>query len=116
MSEKIKKWFDPQTSDDAFVEAATDVSARQKMIDKLVKARAKISRLVFLAMPLYMGLFLIALFAPTTPAMLKPQTLGVAGQVLMIMGLAISHTIIDLQIKFLKALEEGARQAVFADN
>ena len=108
MFEKLKARFDLQKSDDAFVEAATNASARQEMIDKLVKARAKINRAFLLIAVLYLFSVLIEVFARDSSVASHPS--GISNQVLIIAVMLVLCTGFDLQIKFLKALEASAGQ------
>ena len=110
MFEKFKARFDPQKSDDAFVEAATDASARQQMIDKLVAARAKMLRLSPLLIALYLFNSLLTLFAPAPLGALTARSLSASNQVLLVVIFVVCHIVTDLQIKFLKALEASAGQ------
>ncbi len=111
MFEKFKARFDLQKSDDEFVEAATNASARQAMIDKLVKARAKMFPLLKIMAVLYLFIALIEviqLFIRDSSA--NSHTSGAALQGVTIAFIVVVYAGIDLQIKFLKALEASAAQ------
>ena len=111
MFEKFKARFDLQKSDDAFVEAAINPNARQEMINKLVAARAKMSPLLTIMAVLYLFVALIEvvqLFIRDSSVV--SHSSGAAYQGVTIVVLLVVYAGFDLQIKFLKALETGAKQ------
>ncbi len=95
--------FSSQKNDDAFVEAATDASARQKYIDILVRTRS------WLTVSLVLCLFILVLrvvsdlFAPARSTYL--QSSGDMAQGFVVASVFAGLISVDLQIKFLKALE-----------
>ena len=113
MLEKFTLRFDQQKSDNAFVEAATNASARRATIDRLVKTRAIMFPLLLIIMVLSVFGLLLVLFDPTSAS--RTQTLSNGNQGLVIVFTLITYMSIDLQIKFLKTLEAGAQQAAPAD-
>ena len=109
-----------QSTDDAFVEAATDADARREYIAKLSKARVQLTRLLIATSVIFLFNLAIELLAPlTTVRSSLSQTLSTLQVIwagLLATALLIGLVSNDLAIKFLKALEAGAQQATPADN
>ena len=101
--------FGSQKTDDAFVEAATDASARQKYIDRLVRARSWLTVSLVLCLFILVLRFVSDLFGPARSTYL--QSSGDMAQSLVFSSVFASFISTDLAIKFLKALEAGAKQA-----
>ena len=106
MFEKFKGRFDLQKSDDEFVKAATNASARQEMINKLVAVRAKMSPLLMIMAVLYLFVALIEVIQLfIRDSSVVSHSSGASYQGVTIVVLLVVYAGLDLQIKFLKALE-----------
>ena len=112
--------FSSQKTDDAFVEAATDASARREYIAKLSKARIQLTRLLVATSVIFLFNLAVELLAPLTSVRSSLSealsTLQVIWSGLLATALLIGLVSNDLSIKFLKALEAGAKQATPADD
>ena len=106
--------FGSQAIDDAFVEAATDANARREYIAKLSKARVQLTRLLIATSVIFLFSLAIEVLAPLTTERSQLSqalsTLQVIWAGLLATALLIGLVSNDLAIKFLKALEAGARQ------
>ena len=105
--------FNSQKTDDVFVEAATNISARQAYIDKLVKSRVQLTRLLTFTGIVFLLDLAFELFTPLSSASSSfSQSLSILQLILLGLltaVLLIGLTSTDLAIKFLKALEAGER-------
>lgn len=113
MFEGFRERFDAQKSDDIFVEAAINPNARQEYIDKLVSSRTKMTRISILMVLVFAFHVVIELFMPLlTPRAPYSQTILIINLVTLgLVTASFSAAIVsnDLAIKFLKALEAGAK-------
>lgn len=106
--------FSSQKSDDVFVEAAINPNARQEYIDKLVKSRVVLIRLLTFTALVFAFSLAIDLFMPSSSTRSSfSQSLSIFNLVALgFTTAALLVTIVsnDLGIKFLKALEASAKQ------